>query len=574
MSALGIFFDDAGKEVRPTFPEEVGVWEMDATDFLLYALLCDPIACNELLVPDPMNREYGGTYHVRDYQYVLNRGPGSNYVGYTCGRATGKTEAIKNRSMTHAFRRLGENLLITTPELIHLLPLTDAIEDRISGCRLTRDFLDVDGGRTGFTHRPFGVDFKDGTKIVGRIPRQSGIGVKSQHEPDLLIDEAQDYPTAGWAEVHETVNKDSVDIDGNPDFSYVFFGVHSGARDTGFHDRATKGGFAIIQVTALQRPGWGAAEKQAAIAAYGGTAAPDYRRNILGEAGGASSPLFNTARLVACMDQDRDSEYNTQGYKYQEIRVEHFDRDMLPIEEVLDLPSGLKCVWVGGDIGLTNAPTVFTIFSEEKVKGEMRLRLVRRIHLERMRVKTIRFAIYAIFRHFGDALRGFGIDETGLGFPIFQEIEDDELRPEFVGERFKGYFFNSKVPVGLEKGVVAPDGTGGWKDQYGSAVEVRQNPLTNADEYIIYMPMIEASTRYLREWVDSTYLELPFDPAVIGDMSGETNQRVKRIAGLKNKPNAFHILDAMRTCSMVYKHADVEAAVALPEQEAVLDIAL
>lgn len=915
---LGVFLDDAGEEVRPTFPEEVGVWEFTEADYLLYSLLADNVECVELLWEDPLNREYGGTYHVRDYQYPLFRGVDSSYEGYACARSVGKTESVRARAFTHAFRRLGQGLLLTAPELIHLLPLTDAIEDRITRCRLTRDFLDTDGGRTGFTHRPFGVDFKDGTQIVGRIPRQSGpqpvdtpvltpagwtrmgelrpgdsvigsegtpievlattntwesdvfeveftdgsttradgchrwrvktdsgvwqilntndlatallqpakrsgtsgnmyrvvanpivtyapgeelpvdpyvlgvilgdgsisqksarltgvdpeifdhirerlprdhsltllagidylivgpdrhkpnlvlrglkalglmgttshtkfipevylrasvedrldllrglldadgtvkdsggaclisassqlvegaveivrslggwgssglehkvgpqliqtgegrayhhpggtyyratlriqgmnlfflprkaekyrldgkqrhrsirgvtpagraqvmcikvdvedetylteqliptlnTGVKGMHVPDLIVDEAQNYPEAGWVEVHEVVMKDTVDQDGNPDFSYLFYGVHSGARDTGFAKRASSGGFKITQVTAMQRPGWGAAEKAAAIAAYGGTAAPDYRRNILGEAGGASSPLFNTARLIACMDQDRESTYNTQDYKFQEIRVEHFDRDMLPIEEVLDLPSGLKTVWGGCDLGLTNSPTVITLFNEQGG----RLRLVRRIHLERMRVKTIRFAIYAIFRHFGDALKGFGIDETGLGFPIFQEIEDDELKPQFVGERFRGYFFNSKVAVGLERGVVAQDGAGGWKDQYGSAVELRKNPLTNEDEYIVYMPMIEASTRYLRTWVDSTYLELPFDPAVIGDLQGETNQRVKRIAGLKNKPNAFHILDAFRACSMVYKHESVEAAVALPAQEPVLD---
>lgn len=571
--ALGIFLDADGNEVRPTFPEGDGIWEFDAGDYLLYALLCDPITCVELICEDPTNRDYSGTYHVRDYQYPLNRDT-SNYEGKTCARSTGKTESIKNKTMTHPFKRLAENLLITAPELIHLLPLTDAIEDRINACRLTREFLDTDGGRTGFTHRPFGVDFNDGTKIVGRIPRQSGIGVKGQHQPDLLVDEGQDFPEAGWTEVHETVMKEHVDQDGNPDFSYVFYGVHSGARDTGFARRATTGGFHIVQVTAMQRQGWGKAEKDAAIAAYGGTAASDYRRNILGEAGAAASPLFVTARLIACMDQDRESPYNTAGYDYQEIRVEHFDRDMLPIEDILQLPDGLKRVWAGGDLGLTNSPTVFSIFAEHRIDKIDRLSLVRRIHLERMRVKSIRFAIYAIFRHFGEALQGFGIDETGLGFPIFQEIEDDEQKPAFVAERFRGYFFNSKVPVGVEKGLLTQDAAGNWRDQYGSAVETRQDPWTNETEYVVRMPMIEASTRYLRKYVDTGFLHLPFDPAVIGDLQGETNQRVKRIAGLKQKPNAFHILDSFRAMAMVRESGHVEEQMRGPVQEAVLDYAL
>lgn len=487
---------------------------------------------------------------------------------------THNTESIRNKAMAHGFKRMGQGLLLTAPELIHLLPLTDAIEDRIAACRLTREFLDTDRGHTGFTHRPFGVDYLDGTKIIGRIPRLSGTGVKGAHVPDLIVDEAQNYPEAGWTEVHEVVMKDTVDRDGNPDFSYVFYGVHSGERDTGFHRRASSGGFHIVQVTALQRPGWGAGEKEAAKAAYGGTSAPDYRRNILGEPGAASSPLFVTARLIAAMDQDRQSDYNLRDYQYQEIRAEQFDELMLPIADVLDLPSGLKRVWAGADLGLTNSPTVFTLWNEHTVDGEARLSLFRRIHLERMRVKTIRFAIYAMFSHFGEALQGFGMDETGLGFPIFQEIEDDEGKPAGMADRFRGYFFNSKVPVGVEKGLLTQDSAGNWRDQYGAAVDVRQNALTNEDEYVVRMPMIEASTRYLREFVDTGFLRLPFDPAVIGDMQGDSQQRVKRIAGLKQKPNAFHVLDSMRAMAMVFKSASVEAQLAEPEQQPVLDIAL
>lgn len=574
MPALGAFFDDQGAAATPHYPDQHGVWDLDEDDYLLYAILCDNVYCPELLCEDPTNRQYGGSYVVRDYQYEMNRGTDSCYEGYTCARSVGKTESIKNRALTHGFRRMGENLLISTPELIHLLPLTDAIEDRIYACRLTREFLDTDQGRTGFTHRPFGVDYRDATKIVGRIPRQSGIGVKGQHQPDLIIDEGQDYPDAGWKEVHETVMKDHVDADGNPDFSYIFFGVHSGARDTGFYSRATTGGFKIVQVTAIQRPGWGASEKDAAKAAYGGTESPDYRRNILGEPGAAASALFVTARLVACMDQDRASEYNQHGYVVQKINVEEFDELMLPIADVLDLPRGIKRAWAGADLGLTNSPTVIMIFSEETVNGRPRMRLIRRIHLNRMRVKQIRYAIYAVFTHFGDALQGFGIDETGLGFPIMQEIEDDEAKPLGMEDRFRGYFFNSKVPVGLEKGMVTQDSAGNWRDQYGAAVTVRQNELTLEDEYIVWMPMIEASTRYLREMVDTTFFEFPFDPEVIGDMQGDTAQRIKRIAGLKNKPNAFHILDAERAFGMVYKSQEVEAEIRQPRQRPVLDMAV
>jgi hypothetical protein len=67
------------------------------------------------------------------------------------------------------------------------------------------------------------------------------------------------------------------------------------------------------------RPGWGKEEKQAAIDMYGGTQAPDYRRNILGEAGGGSSAFFVTARLMACLDQDKESHYNTAALAAAEV---------------------------------------------------------------------------------------------------------------------------------------------------------------------------------------------------------------------------------------------------------------
>lgn len=573
-SSLGLWTDKAtGRRIRPRWPEEQGPWNFDEDDYLLMALLQDPVYCAELLGSDPSNREYAGCYTVRDYQYPLFR-TDDNYAGFTCARSVGKTESIKWRAVTHVFRRIGENLLVTAPELIHLQPLTDAIEDKLRSVRLTSEFLETRGGKTGFTHRPFGADFVDGTKIVGRIPRLNGTGVKGQHQPDLIIDEGQDYPDAGWTEVHETVLKDHVDDTGKPDFTYHFYGVHTGARDTGFAARSKEGGFKIVQVTAIQRPGWGPEEKRAAKAAYGGVDNSDYRRNILGEPGGAASPFFVTARLFACCDQDRESHYNQHDYAFQRIRVEEYVENGLPIGEVLDLPSGLKTVYGGMDVGLNRSPSVITLWSKQTVDKVERLRLVRRIQLERMPSRTQRECLTAIALHFGGALKGFGIDVTGLGLPMFQEIESDEFTPPRLLEVTRGYFFNAKVPVSVEKEHVTQDAQGRFRHMLGASVQEEYDPLTGIKRYVMTMPMIEASTRYLREMVDRTYLQLPYDVEVTSDMQGETQQRVKRIAGLKQKPDAFHTLDSMRAMAMVFHAEEIEAELAMPEQVPVLDMAL
>lgn len=571
MSQLGYWIDEKLKASRIK-KEDMGVFVLGEDDYLLFALLTDPVYCAELLGEDPLNRAYAGMFTVRDYQYPLFR-LAAQYAGAACARSTGKTVSIIWRAVAHTFTRIGQNLLVTAPELIHLLPLTDQIEDKIRSVRLTREFLDTRSGKTGFTHRPFGVDYLDNTKIVGRIPRLTGTGVKGQHQPDLIVEEAQDYPEKGWIEIHETVMKDTVDAKGDPDFHYHFYGVHSGARDSGFFKRSAEGGFEMVNVTALQREGWGAAEKRAAKAAYGGTSAPDYRRNILGEAGAAASAYFVTARLVACVDQDRESEYNELEYRHQSIRVEEFDEAGLPIGQIMDLPAGYREVWGGVDIGLTNAPTVIMLFAKVKIEGRARLKLIRRFTLERMRTKNIRHALYAIAWHYGTALKGVGIDVTGLGFPIWQEMEDDEVAPAHLLEVSRGYFFNAKLPVDVAPQQVTKDEAGRMRDQFGNAVVEEVDPNTNEVRYVTYMPMIEASTRYLREDVDTTTFLLPFDTEITTDMQGETQQRVQRVAGLKNKPNAFHILDAMRAFAAVYRSEPIEAALAVAPQQPVMESA-
>jgi hypothetical protein len=567
--ALGLI-DGLGEGDKITWSE--GIWSFDEDDFLAMAMLTDPIFAPELCWFEPSNREYGGCYRVRDYQYPLFRME-DRYGGAACARSVGKTESIKSRSFTHPFRRIAENLLVTAPELIHLLPLTDAIEERLLSTRITREFLDTRNGKTGFTHRPFGVEFLDGTKIIGRIPKVTGTGVKGQHQPDLMVEEAQDYPERGWTEVHETVEKDHVDFDGNPDFTYHFYGVHSGARDSGFFKRVNEGVFKLVQITAIQRPGWSAEEKEAAKAAYGGTSSPDYRRNIYGEPGAASSPYFVTSRLIACVDQERESTYNEIEYVQQELRAEEVDDMRMAIGDVLDLPSQFGDVYCGADIGLTQSPTVISVFSHETIKNVPRLKLIRRYTLERFRERSIREAMYALGWHFGGRLQAFGIDATGLGAPIFQAMEDDETAPGRLLEVQRGFKFNAMVPVSVDEAFVTADSNGQLRDQFGSAVKMEMDPATGMERPVTYMPMIEASTRILRDFVDTGFFLLPFDTAITSDMQGETQQRVKRVGERKGKPNMFHILDSFRAMAMAFKSDEIEAKLTAPAPP-VLDMAL
>lgn len=555
-----------------------GMWLFDDDDWALIAMLQDPVLCAELLWEDPNNKDYSGCYHVRDYQYGLFR-PKQNYNINPCARDVGKTESIKARSVSHIFKRLGEGLLVSAPQMIHLDPLTQEIERRITEVRLTRDFLKRDSQRTGFTHKPFQADFLDGTQIIGRIPHVTGLGVKGQHVPDLMIDEAQDYPEAGWTEIFPTVLKDHTDHAGNFDFTMTFYGVHAAAGVGGTFGRLSKSpSYSMTVITRLQTEYWSKQEKDATSAMYGGTNSPDYRRNVLGEPGQAFSQFFATARLMACMDQDKESRYNTAVFKAQELHAEEA-QTMIPedgdVGDLLDLPGNLgQLVFCGMDIGLVSDPTVIMVWAVlPDAQRKSRLQLIRMIHLWRFTEKQIRQCTYRIARQYGKTLRAFGQDITGLGLPLYQAMESDEECPEHLKEVAHGYVFNAKVPVAVAKDYTSEQG-GKLVDQYGHIVEIVRDKWTGQEQLVAKMTMIEASTRYLRGFVDDGFMLLPFHDKLIADFQGETEQRVKAMAGVRKKPSAFHMLDAARCMAMGYKQGEMEEQVYQRPQQPVFDRAV
>jgi hypothetical protein len=203
---------------------------------------------------------------------------------------------------------------------------------------------------------------------------------------------------------------------------------------------------------------------------------------------------------------------------------------------------------------------------------------VRRFTLERFRPREIRQALFTIAWHFGPRLLGIGIDSTGIGLPLYQDMQDDELAPQHLLDVTVGYTFNSVIPVAVDP-KMCTESHGVIRDQYGAMVKREEDDITGEVRYVAMMPFIAASTRELRNSVDATELLLPFDTEVIGDMLGETKQRVERIGsragqGVAKKGDRFHILDSFRAMAMRRRADDITAQLAEPEQRPVLDRAL
>ena len=223
-----------------------------------------------------------------DHSFVANGQVQSN-----CARAIGKSVGIQMRAFAFPYVNPGNDMLITAPEMIHLDPVTKNIEDRLMSTRLSREMLKSGNQSSGITHRPFEAKFRNDAKIVGRIPQKDGKGVKGQHPRILEMDEAQDYPAAGWIELVETLRF------GDDTSRWRAHGVSRGVRDH-YYKLSQSSDWFVHRISAMHRPDWTDQERKSKAELYGSKEHPDYRRNILGLHGDAMSSLFVLHRLMAC----------------------------------------------------------------------------------------------------------------------------------------------------------------------------------------------------------------------------------------------------------------------------------
>lgn len=526
----------------------------------LFAILQDHsgIDIAEFCWTDETSKDF--IFRCWDFQYPWYRVK-AKYQIDQCARAIGKSVGIQMRAFAFPFTNPGEEMLVTAPEMIHLDPVTGNIEDRITSVRLGREFLKKDGTAKGFRHRPFEASFRNGSSIKGRIPHKDGKGVKGMHPKKLEMDEAQDYPEPGWVELGETLKF------GEEDATWRAHGVSRGVRDRYYKQTQPESGWYVHRVTAMHRPDWTQAEREAKAELYGSRDHPDYRRNILGLHGDASSALFVLTRLMACVDQDPSSDYNASEYYHVRINDEKLRDTGLPIEALLDFPERHKQYarfWVGMDVGMTNHPSEILIFAEEfpqqSVRGgrskdlpDMRLKCIARVHLERISSPDQRRVMEKIFDFYHP--QAISMDRTGLGLPIYQEILEGGGA---FSRSMRAYNFSEKIVIGYEESeeeVYDPD----------DLEEIKANVL-------------EYSSDMLRSLVDQGRLRLPWDIDLIREFQGQTyviNKSNTDAYGKKQfNKGKFHALDAARMGALGYLQERIDALRQVAVEEPVFDMFL
>lgn len=462
------------------------------------------------------------------------------------GRSVGKSLSIKVRSYGFPFIHPNEGMLITAPEGNHLDAITGVIETSFMSNRLGREM--ISSTRTGITHRPFTVNFKNGAHIDSRIPQRDGKGVKGQHPIWLELDEAQDYPKPGWTELFETLKQ------GHRGSMWRAHGVTRGLRDEFYKFTQPDSGWKVHKITAMHRPTWTDKERQDKIAQYGSKDHPDYRRNILGAHGDATNPMFVLHRLMQTVDSDIASAYNDRIYTKLRINNEmvlEYNDDILPL---IDFPAShlkFKHTWIGMDVGFASDPSEILVFAEEIVNGstESKLRLITRIALQRINHENQAKAILYLINFYKPHV--FAMDKTGLGLPLFQDIQTRAGRdPNIKGmlDHIKGYNFSEKILVELDSTIEL--------EEYDDAVK----------EAGIKRKVLEQSTDVLRDLVDSNRLILPYDKELLSEFQGQTftyDKSTMDIYGRARRFNtgSFHTLDAARMAVLGWSQHKITAII-------------
>lgn len=387
-----------------------------------------------------------------------------------------------------------------------------------------------------------------------------GIICHNTHGIVLELDEGQDYPDAGWEELIETLNRAGDEVETPPHW-YVH-GVTRGIRDYFHKFTLPDSGWKVHKIPSMIRPGWTDSERQEKIAMYGSRNAPSYRRNILGDPGDAEASIFVMTRLMACVDLDEGSHYNQVEYHCERIAFERLAEDGITIEQALQLPMSHKDIaqqytmWGGADLGMTSHPSEFLIFAEIPRKGDTSLfKLVARFHLERVRARDQVSAIIHLIDFYN--VKAFGLDKTGLGLPIYQDLQDRS--PEYL-DRIKGYNFSSKILVDFDK-----------------AIEVDAIKGDRIKDAGIEKNVLEESTDVLRRLVDTNRFRLPNDLDVVKEFQGQTYQEIK--TGMDQygrtrrfSTGTFHALDAARMAGLSFSQHAIEELTKPQDAEDVLDV--
>lgn len=531
----------------------------------LVAILTDPSGSElaEFAYRDELS--YGGRYRLWDMQWPYYHCT-EKYQVDASGRGVGKSVSAVLRACAFPFNFPAQDMLVTAPQDKHLSLVTDKVEENLLKYRILREMLKVGAGgkSNGIRQNPhWQVNFANGAKILSRLPGADGKGVKGPHPLVIELDELQDFPRKGFTELTETIR---ISEEGA---IWRCHGVSNGVGDIHFEltnsDKTSIGDdgdvvnllpFYVHRYIAAHRPTWNDEERRNKIALYGGEDSPDYIRNIFGEPGSASNPVFVLARLMACVRHD--DVFNKSLYQHVTITESNrlaALRNEVEFEDLLELLPSItgpeySSYWGGMDVGFTTDPSEVLIFGTTVSRGKEVSRLILRMTLKQLMARHQLILLNKVFTALGPRLRRFAMDKTGNGRTITEEAG---FLPNVLN-KIAGYGFSEVRPVAFDDRPLQKGET--------------------AEDLVIKKQVIKFATETIRKWVDEGLLELPYDVELLGqlqmmNLSPKGENVVEKVASAGGADHAF---DAIRMFTLAKALEPIEAMLDKPaKRESVLD---
>lgn len=391
-----------------------------------------------------------------------------------------------------------------------------------------------------------------------------------------MLEGGMAWGTVRPQDVQEVGQRHVYDLEVQDDHSYVVegvvvsncHGVSNGVGDIHYEltsqekkianddDVVARLPFFVHRYIAAHRPTWNDAERAAKIAMYGGEDSPDYIRNIFGEPGSASNPVFVLSRLMACVRMD--DVFNKTLYQHVTIdepaRMAAERNDIL-IEELWNpLPaltdSMYTSYWGGMDVGFTTDPSEVLIFGTTIGKnGKEVSRLVLRMTLKQLKASDQLKVLAKVFATLGHRLQRFAMDRTGNGRTISELAAD---LPD-MAERIVGYGFSEKGPVAFDD----------------RPLERGEKP----EDLVIEKIYVRFATEVIRKWVDENLLELPYDVELLGQLQMMNLAPKGENVVEKSSGGADHAFDAIRMFVLAKALEPITRMLEKPKKrEPVLDI--
>ena len=461
-------------------------------------------------------------------------------------RSVGKSLSLKFRAFAFPFILPGEEMVVTAPEGGHLDAVMDNIETLFTNNRIAEGMLAADA-RGRIKHRPWMINFASGARILGKIPKHDGSGVRGIHPIWLEQDEASFFPEAGWTEIIETVKVQ------HPKARWRAHGVTIGPGNTfddiisGTKDEQWK----VNRLPAMFRPNWSDKERKLKITQYGSEDNVDYRRNVLGLSGNAGISLVVLHRLMSCVDTDLESDYNQDYFncKFDDAQI----REVSDVIDLVDPPIShmqYKKIWMGMDFGLTTSASCIVIFAEvkEKEDSHSKLKMIGKVTM----VRTSTEDQVKVIMHLMEMYRpvSFTFDAHGFGQPAFEWLQKEVRENEEMAwmlERVKGYSFSKKMIVGFDDNI-----------------EIHEADPEGWMEAVIEKLGSEASLDALRYVVDTKRVQFPFDKPMLAEIQAIPRQEKPLLDeyGKSKRKSGQHTLDALRFVFLSYTQREIDDIIA------------